>query len=282
MEILAKQYIDNQIEILKQNDIDDAEYDMWLMVEHYTGIKKIDLILNPDLKLESEQIDKLNEACDKRITHIPVQHIIGKQNFCGLDFQVNENVLIPRFDTEVLVQKALEHVKDGWKILDLCTGSGCIAISIDRLSKCDVSVLASDISADALSVASKNNEINQGNVRFVKSNLFANIDESFDMIVSNPPYIPTKDIDDLAIEVKDHDPMGALDGGADGLDFYRLITSQALEHLNDDGYIIFEIGYDQGEAVTSLLESDFEDIEVLKDLAGNDRVVIAKKGTKNV
>ena len=229
--------------------------------------------LNPVVAKEIE------EAVEKRINHIPLQHIVGETEFMGLTFKVNDKVLVPRFDTEILVDEVVKYVGDEfYKILDMCTGSGCIAITVSDM--CDnAKVVAADISKDALDVAKENNEINSTDVEFVESDLFENVEGLFDVIVSNPPYIKTEEIENLMDEVKLHDPRLALDAGEDGLEFYRRIIKDSKDYLKQDGMIFFEIGFDQAEDVSKLLdENGFKDIVVKKDLAMNDRVIFAKKG----
>lgn len=247
-----------------------------------------------------------------REQRIPLQQITGHQEFMGLDFLVNEHVLIPRQDTEVLVETVLEDLRsaavpegcrhtaagencsvgDGRKtspgncqsetseplrILDMCAGSGCIGISLERLAPMPVSVLGADVSDEALKVAAANGRrLGCERYRGCKSDLFAQIEGSFDVIVSNPPYIATAVIDTLDVEVKDHEPRLALDGEADGLTFYRRLAAEAPEYLADGGRMYLEIGYDQGEAVSGLLrEVGFSEVRVIRDLAGLDRVVAA-------
>jgi release factor glutamine methyltransferase len=216
----------------------------------------------------------------KRSTKIPLQHITGKQEFMGLDFFVNEHTLIPRQDTEVLVETLIEEAKKynekRLNILDICTGSGCIGISIAHFFK-ESNVCAVDISEDALLVALKNKELNHvENINFLKSDLFSSLDnEKFDIIVSNPPYIRTMEIEKLMEEVKIHEPFIALDGKEDGLYFYREITKKSVKYLKDGSSLMYEIGFDQAKDVSDILvENGFKNIKVIKDLPGHDRVVI--------
>lgn len=194
----------------------------------------------------------------------------------GLSFHVNSNVLIPRQDTETLVEEALKVVKPGMKVLDMCTGSGCIIISILK-NVPEIEGLGVDISKQALIVAKENAGSNEVAVEFERSNLFEKITDKFDVIVSNPPYIPTDDILGLMPEVANFEPREALDGSADGLEFYRRIIKDSREHLKENGWILFEIGCDQGAAVSEMLDyAGFKEIRVIKDLARNDRVVIGR------
>ena len=231
------------------------------------------------------------EVIDRRAAHVPLQYLTHEQNFCGADMYVDERVLIPRQDTEVLVAAALDlaAMLDGSPaLLDLCTGSGCIPIALSRLGDFG-SITAADLSADALEVAKMNAEQNGARIRFVQSDLFdafrkktedgkitPEAAERFDLITCNPPYIRSGDMAGLLLEVRDNEPSMALDGGEDGLDFYRRLAAEAGQFLNPGGCVCFEIGFDQAADVTALLENaGFEEVRVLKDLAGLDRVVTA-------
>ena len=229
-------------------------------------------LINQNTELSQEEEEKVNKILEQRKNTIPLQYILGKAYFMGLEFHVNENVLIPQPDTEILVEQALNSVKGQAKILDLCTGSGCIAISLKKqLPNCQIT--ASDISEKALEVAKNNAELNDVKIIFKKSNLFENFVEKFDIIVSNPPYIATEVIPTLSKEVQ-NEPVLALDGGVDGLDFYRKIIELSRDYLNDNGKVFLEIGYDQAEYVKRLFEENkYKNIEVIKDYGGNDRVV---------
>ena len=221
---------------------------------------------------------------DRRAAHVPLQYLTHEQNFCGADIYVDERVLIPRQDTEVLVAAALDlaAMLDGSPaLLDLCTGSGCIPIALSRLGDFG-SITAADLSADALEVAKMNAEQNGAEIRFVQSDLFeafrkkAEAAERFDLITCNPPYIRSGDMAGLQPEVRDNEPAMALDGGEDGLDFYRRLAEEAGQFLNPGGCVCFEIGFDQAADVSALLENaGFQEVRVLKDLAGLDRVVTA-------
>ena len=221
---------------------------------------------------------------DRRAAHVPLQYLTHEQNFCGADIYVDERVLIPRQDTEVLVAAALDlaAMLDGSPaLLDLCTGSGCIPIALSRLGDFG-SITAADLSADALEVAKMNAEQNEAEIRFVQSDLFeafrkkAEAAERFDLITCNPPYIRSGDMAGLQPEVRDNEPAMALDGGEDGLDFYRRLAEEAGQFLNPGGCVCFEIGFDQAVDVSALLENaGFKEVRVLKDLAGLDRVVTA-------
>ncbi|WP_331664557.1 peptide chain release factor N(5)-glutamine methyltransferase [Lacrimispora sp.] len=227
-----------------------------------------------------DQVKQYRLMIEKRSQRIPLQHITGSREFMGLEFYVNEHVLIPRQDTETLVELILKDYK-GRKpvILDMCTGSGCIAISLSKIGGFD-GVTAVDLSKEALKVAKRNADVllGPGRITLIESDLFQAIEPKsrFDIIVSNPPYIPTEIIKELQPEVRNFEPMLALDGREDGLFFYRQLVSEGRRFLNPGGSIYFEIGYDQAESVSALLEdAGFAEIRVVKDAAGLDRVVCA-------
>ena len=278
MEVLVKDVVAKAIEKLDAAGIAESRIDSWLLAESVLGASIQDLFLEPEKSVSEEQVQKYLNAISVRVKHIPLQHITGYQQFMDLEFVVNKDVLIPRPETELLVEQVVSYIKDNnVKVLDMCTGSGCIAVSVDRMCA-NADVTAVDISEKALKVAGENNIRNEGRVSFVQSDLFENIHETYDIIVSNPPYIPTSDIETLMEEVREHEPRLALDGSADGLKFYREICTNAVNYLNENGKIFLEIGYDQGRTVPELLrENGFTDIQVLKDLSGNDRMVIAGK-----
>ncbi|MCQ2080428.1 MAG: peptide chain release factor N(5)-glutamine methyltransferase [Lachnospiraceae bacterium] len=271
---------------LTRAGIKDAKIDASIFLEEICNIKKGYLLAHGNEELNetcgSSLEQRYIEAIKKRSERIPLQHILGYTSFMGLRFKVNENVLIPRQDTEILVEEALKEVHDGMEILDMCTGSGCILISLLKYTNGCIGVGA-DISEKALEIARENSDAILGEAMditysYVNSDLFENIDGKFDVIVSNPPYIATNKIDSLEPEVKDYDPIGALDGGEDGLYFYQKIITEAPKYLKLGGSILFEIGYDEKDAVSKLLEENgFTDIEVIKDYAGLDRVVKARR-----
>ena len=247
----------------------------------FCGIKNYDrgkFFLRWSKEATDNEIESFMEHIEKRAKRIPLQQVLGSTEFMGYPFKVTEEVLIPRMDTEVLVCEALKHIEKKDHILDMCTGSGIIGISIAKEceeKKMPVKVTCSDLSDHAISLTKENMELNGVKLEIVKSDLFEKFKrKKFDVIVSNPPYIPKDVIPTLEVEVKDHDPIMALDGGEDGLDFYRAITKEAVNHIKKKGHLLYEIGHDQGEAVAQLLkENDFIEIEVIKDLAGLDRVV---------
>lgn len=263
-------------ERLKEAEIADADIDAWYLLELVTGMSRASYFLEKYNRPSDEEIRKYEELLEKRISHIPLQHITGRQEFMGLDFMVSEDVLCPRQDTETLVESVLEYTS-GRKVLDVCTGSGCIAVALMKLgnaSCCD----AVDLSEAALDIAKQNAELNDVSINFIKSDMFEKIDGKYDIIVSNPPYIRPDVIETLMPEVREHEPLMALDGGSDGLDFYRIIAAQSKEHLEENGILAVEIGYDQWEDVSELFrQNGFRDIVRIKDLSQNDRVVMCKK-----
>lgn len=251
---------------------EEAGTDSWLLLSYLTGLTRADYFL----KKEEEPLEKERASyfrlIEKRASHIPLQYITGEQEFMGLPIFVDENVLIPRQDTEILVETVLPFVS-GKRVLDLCTGSGCIAVSLAVLGK-TAFCLGTDISVSALNVAEKNAKRNHAAVSLRESNLFEKIDGVFDVIVSNPPYIPSEVVKSLQKEVKEHEPEKALDGGADGLDFYRKIIDESRHYLADGGFLFFEIGFEQREHVCELMQNaGFCDVTWKKDYAGLDRVV---------
>ena len=256
--------------------IADADIDAWYLLEFVTGMNRALYFLEKYNRPSDEEIRKFEELLEKRISHIPLQHITGRQEFMGLDFIVSEDVLCPRQDTETLVESVLEYTS-GRKVLDVCTGSGCIAVALMKLgnaSCCD----AVDLSEAALDIAKQNAELNDVSINFIKSDMFEKIDGKYDIIVSNPPYIRPDVIETLMPEVREHEPLMALDGGSDGLGFYRIIAAQSKEHLEENGILAVEIGYDQWEDVSELFrQNGFRDIVRIKDLSQNDRVVMCKK-----
>ena len=233
------------------------------------------LITHNEDKVDIKSKRKFFKGIDRLKQGEPIQYVLEKAEFYGLEFYVNKNVLIPQPDTEILVGEVLENFSNKKEILDLCTGSGAIAISINKNIK-DARVFASDISKKALKVAIKNAEKYKLDIVFIKSDLFENIYKKFDLIVSNPPYIETDFLKKLPSEVK-FEPILALDGGKDGLDFYRKIIKKSKEHLKENGVLALEIGFDQKDAVMNLMkEENFKDVYGKKDYGGNDRIVVGK------
>ncbi len=263
---------------MSQLNTEEKEAEVTILLEKAFGIDRKSFLLYTDTEISDDVFESFDAFLQKRKNGEPVQYIVGETNFYGFDFYVKKGVLIPRFDTENLVEKALEATKAGDKILDVCTGSGCILLTILKMKK-DISGVGTDISDDALSVARLNADRLKVDAEFVKSDMFENITGLFDIIVSNPPYIESKVINSLEEQVKDYEPRIALDGGDDGLKFYRIISYEAKKHLKKNGTILFEIGYDQGETVPFVLKNEgYTDIKVTKDLCGNDRVVSAVYG----
>lgn len=267
------------IERLRAAGIETCRLDAELLVCEAAKCSRVQLITRDDVMLTSQQETELETMLLRRLKYEPMQYILGHCEFMGLDFKVNSNTLIPRPDTECLVEYVLNYIKENnaKTVLDIGTGSGAIIISLASLS--DIKGTGADISEGALMVAGENADINSvaEKVSFIKSDLFENITGRFDIIVSNPPYIESGVIPTLGSNVKDYEPVGALDGGEDGLDFYRAIASKAPEYLNKPGLIAFEIGYNQAEAVKNiLLASGFTDVETGRDLSGLDRTVCAR------
>ena len=261
--------------ILKDENIENIEYDKTILrdtfdIDYNKFVMDMDNEFETDKSLEYEFISRI----EKRKKHIPLQYIINKQNFYGLDLYVNESVLIPRYDTENIVDcivKDFEGSKD-ISVLDLCTGSGCIAISLKKNGF--EKVFALDISDKALEVAKHNAYIHSADITFIKSDLYKELpnDIRFDLIVSNPPYIRTGEIEKLDDEVKDFEPKLALDGGKDGLDFYKKILNLSKDFINKNGSLYFEIGYDQAKDVVDLAKKEgYYNIKIIKDLSGKDR-----------
>ncbi len=256
-----------------QQDKDPADVDF--IISELLHVSRTELNLIENVDDQEEQI--IREYALKRLnTDIPIDKLFNKAYFYGLNFYIDEFVLSPRQDSEILVDTAIKYIKENeYKTcLDMCTGSGCIAIAIKKNTQIDM--LASDISNKALRVAKKNVKINDVEIEFVKSDMFEKVEGKFDLIVSNPPYIASDDIEYLDKEVRDYDPLLSLDGGDMGLKFYNEIHNEARRHLNDHGMLILEIGYDQKQLIISLF-NDFNLIESVKDLNGIDRVLVFTK-----
>ena len=269
----------------------DAKIDAQELFCYLTGMDKVTLFLKANEEVDPETEEKYMELIKRRAQRIPLQHITGVQEFMGHTFKVSPDVLIPRQDTETLVTEAARAIQSGsrenltfmeklkgskeWEVLDLCCGSGAIGISLAKICS-NVKVTASDISEAALAIAEENAKNLRVRAKFVKGDMFApHKGKKFDMIVSNPPYIRTNMISILQEEVKVHEPRAALDGGRDGLDFYRIIVDKAADHLKPGGYLMLEIGHDQGEDLRKMLKDSgkYTAAEVIRDLPGKDRVV---------
>ncbi len=263
-------------ETLEHAGIPDAKLDAWYLLEYVTGISRASYFGDPKREVPEEQAESYREVILRRAGHIPLQHITGEQEFMGYSFLVNPDVLIPRQDTETLTEEALKFTEPGMKVLDMCTGSGCILISL--MKKCHgLTGTGCDISEKALKTARENGRRVQVEASWIQSDLFEQISERFDLIVSNPPYIRTGVIEELQEEVRLHDPWIALDGKKDGLYFYRRIIAESTGYIRDNGALMFEIGHDQAEDVVRLMEeAGYTQIRVKKDLAGLDRVVTGR------
>lgn len=248
-------------------DETDAEW----IVSIVTGIKRSEL--GGDSRVKSSHIDKIDELAAERIKGKPLSYVLGNADFYGYEIKVDERVLIPRPETEELVSEVLKVVKNTDKVLDLCTGSGAIALVINK--KSGASVTATDISEAALEVAKENFKQFDASVETRLIDLYGDLSEKFDIIVSNPPYIKTEEIDTLDKEVKDYEPRIALDGGEDGLDFYRRICEGAKQRLNEHGKLFLEAGYGEAEEIKKMLENDFN-VEIIKDISGIDRIIKAE------
>ena len=267
--------------VLKKSGVAETEPDAWLLMEYVFDIDRTWYFLHQEEEAGEEKAEQYARLLEKRAQHIPLQQLTCQAWFYGLEFYVNEHVLIPRQDTEILVEEVLKEAggRKGLKVLDLCTGSGCILLSLlEHLEQAQG--MGADLSEQALLVAEKNAQMQEKTeqTRFVRSDLFEAVCGQFDILVSNPPYIRTSVIRELMDEVRLYEPRMALDGHEDGLYFYRKIAARAGEYLKGNGILAFEIGYDQGEAVSGLLEKEgYREIRIVKDLAGLDRVVIGRK-----
>lgn len=259
---------------LELASIEEAKNDAWLLLAYVCKIDHTFYYMHMDDAIEAEAYESYINVIKKRAEHVPLQYITGEQDFFGLPFKVDSSVLIPRQDTETLVENAIKVARPGMKVMDMCTGSGCVLISIMK-NVSDIEGYGFDISKKALLVAKENAGINGVNAFFEKSDLFENVTDTYDMIVSNPPYIPTEDINTLMPEVAQFEPIEALDGMEDGLYFYRKIVMEANHHLTEGGYLLFEIGCEQGQAVSNMMiYAGFTDVKVIQDLAHHDRVVM--------
>ena len=277
-------------EELRQAKIAEAKNDAWLLMEAVCKIDRSFYYMHMEEDISEDLLKEYELSVNKRKEHIPLQYIVGETEFMGLKFKVNSNVLIPRQDTETLVEEALKHLEDVEKpeILDMCTGSGCILLSLllERQDACGTGV---DVSPEALEVAKKNAGILKVENRadLVESDLFSapyfcekggKDSGKYDILISNPPYIATEEIETLMEEVRLHDPRKALDGMEDGLYFYRKITAEAGRYLKPGGWLLYEIGCTQGEAVSTMMKAaGFTGVQIVKDLPGLDRVVLGQK-----
>ena len=282
--MIIKEVLKSSIEEINKLNIEDASMKVKMLLSDILGKEKEYLLIHDNEELSQDVLDNFYAKLNRLKDEEPIQYILNKQEFMGFEFYVDENVLIPQPDTEILVEEVVDISKkinnnlNELRVLDMCTGSGAIAISLSKLIE-NASVSASDISDGALNVAKENAIKNSVNIEFYKSDLFNDISKNvkFDIIVSNPPYIQTEVIKGLSKEVQS-EPFIALDGGEDGLVFYREIIKNAKDYIIEDGYLALEIGYDQKESVTNLLrENGYKNIYSKTDLAGNDRVVVGQK-----
>lgn len=263
---------------LQAAGIEETALDARLLLEAVCGTDRNDLLVHGEQQVAPEAEEKYLNWIRQRAEHIPLQQLTGEQGFMGLTFSVNEHVLIPRQDTEILVEEVLKELHDGMRVLDMCTGSGCILLSLLHYSN-DCEGLGVDLSAEALEVAGRNvlkvlTPEKAEHAHFLQSDLFEKVEGKFEIIVSNPPYIASAEVEKLMPEVRDHEPRMALDGTEDGLYFYRRIIEEAGKHLVSSGMLFFEIGYDQGQAVSELMRTEgYCEVQVVQDYAGLDRVV---------
>lgn len=271
---------------LQAAGIEEATLDARLLLEAVCGTDRNDLLAHGEQPVMSQAEEKYLNWIRQRAEHIPLQQLTGEQDFMGLTFSVNEHVLIPRQDTEILVEEVLKELHDRMRILDMCTGSGCILLSLLHYSN-DCEGLGVDLSAEALEVAGQNvlkvlTPEKAEHAHFLQSDLFEKVEGKFEIIVSNPPYIASAEVEKLMPEVRDHEPRMALDGTEDGLHFYRRIIEEAGKHLVSSGMLFFEIGYDQGQAVSELMRAQgYREVQVVQDYAGLDRVVLGTYCERN-
>ena len=271
---------------LQAAGIEEAILDARLLLEAVCGTDRNDLLVHGEQPVAPQAEEKYLKWIRQRAEHIPLQQLTGEQDFMGLTFSVNEHVLIPRQDTEILVEEVLKELHDGMRVLDMCTGSGCILLSLMHYSN-DCEGLGVDLSAEALKVAGRNalkalTPEKAEHAHFLQSDLFEKVEGKFEIIVSNPPYIASAEVEKLMPEVRDHEPRMALDGTEDGLLFYRRIIKEAGKHLVSSGMLFFEIGYDQGQAVSQLMRTEgYREVQVVQDYAGLDRVVFGTYVERN-
>ncbi len=259
---------------LTEAGFEEARTDARVLLFHVCGMDFMTFLRDGNLPVPLEKEVCFREMLERRKEHVPVQYLTEEQEFCGLRFWVRPGVLIPRPETELLAEAVFTDAK-GKRVLDMCTGSGCIAVTVAKLGSPSF-VAASDYSGEALAIAKENAKLQDASVTFFQGDLFGNVEGVYDIIVSNPPYIKSSVVDELMPEVKEFEPRMALDGTEDGLLFYRRIAAEAKEHLTPGGRLMFEIGHDQGESVPEILEAEgYISIDVKKDYAGLDRMVFA-------
>lgn len=270
----CRQLVQAAKEHLEENGIHDAGSDIWLLLEA-AGMDRQTWLLQADAEADPELVRRFLAFLERRCRREPVQYILGEAWLYGRRFCVTPDVLIPRPDTEILIGEAMKRLQDGMRILDLCTGSGCILLSL--LGRGGVTGCGSDLSEAALAVARENGRRLGLEAQWVCSDLFADVTGPFDIIVSNPPYIASDVLPALEPEVRLHEPVMALDGGPDGLGLLRRIIRDAGRYLQKDGWLLLEIGYDQGRSVPALLQAaGYRQISVVRDFAGHDRVAIGR------
>ncbi len=279
-----RELLESITEKLKAANVPDADTDAWRLFESVCRTTRANFLLIEKNKADDSETEKLFRMAEKRAEHVPLQYLTGEQDFYGCRFLVSSDTLIPRFDTEILADLAVKRLKGMGKkaaVLDLCTGTGCILIAVTKAVETEASV-GCDISQNAVRLAEKNLELNElgGEAEFFPGDLFDALKDTkyenrkFDLIVSNPPYIRSSEIEKLDREVRDFEPRTALDGGEDGLVFYERIVTEAGKHLASGGTLMFETGFDQGEAVKEIMtRNGFINVTIHKDLAGLDRVV---------
>ena len=270
----------NAKKTLRDNNIISSSIDAELIMMKVTGYTRVELLTKGDKPLTKEQSVSFFNMLKRLIKNEPLQYILNHQEFMGLSFYVDENVLIPRPDTEILVEACLEYLKDDNQVLDMCTGSGCISVSLSHFNK-NINITAVDICDKALEIAKKNAKSNNTHkINFIKSDMFKTLDNNvkFDIIISNPPYIKTKEINELLNNVKDYEPLLALNGGLDGLDYYKTLAKESPVFLKNKGFILIEIGCNQKEDVINIFKSKgYEFLECRKDLKGLNRVLIFRR-----
>lgn len=276
-----KELINYGKKLLKENKIQDSSIIAKTLAQYILQMDRVKIVINEEKEVEEQEKTRYYLALIEIIQGMPIQYITNKQEFMNLEFYVDENVLIPQPDTEILVEEVIniaKQEKENMQILDICTGSGVIGISLGKNLK-NAHITMSDISMEALQIAKKNSEkhISLSKVEFIESNMFENITNKYDFIVSNPPYIQRSVIETLSKNVQ-KEPLIALDGGEDGLSFYKILANEAYKFLNNEGYLCMEIGYNQKEKVIEILKSTekYKEIYSKKDLCDNDRIVIAK------
>lgn len=272
-----RQILDAAVSKLLEAGIVEASNDAYIIFEEAFQMNRTGYLIKANEEADEKLIPVFDDMINRRAAHEPLQYILGKAYFMGLEFMVSPDVLIPRFDTEIMVEEALKHISSDMRVLDVCTGSGCIGVSVAKLSGAEV--VAVDISEAALAMAKKNAAHNgTSNVTFIHSDMFSNVEGTFDVILSNPPYIRSDEVLKLMPEVLVHEPHLALDGHEDGLFFYEILARESGRFLKPSGMLIMEIGYDQADEVSCLLENNnFTDVRVIRDLAGLNRVVCGRR-----